>query len=343
MLALSRGETVNAVWFVIAAVACYAIAYRFYGAFLAATRASRSTPRAPTPAERINDGRDFVPTNRWVVFGHHFAAIAGPGPLIGPTLAAQFGYLPGTLWILVGVVLGGAVQDFCILCGSLRRDGRSLGQMAKDEIGPIGGFAALVGVFSIMVILIAVLGAGGGERAQPQPVGHVHRRRDDPDRDADGLVHEGGAPARRGAARPCSASCCSPLALVGGRWVDQHPTLGPMLHARRAPALAWSIIVYGFAASVLPVWLLLAPRDYLSTFVKLGTIGRARRRHRRDAARHPAAGAHALRRRHRPDLRRQGLPVRLHHHRLRRDLRLPLADLVGHDAEAAAARRPTRR
>src|SRR5690242_6873025 len=152
MLALWRGETVNAVWFVVAAVAVYSIAYRFYGAFLAA-KLFALDPNRQTPAERINDGRDFVPTNKWVVFGHHFAAIAGPGPLIGPTLAAQFGYLPGTLWILVGVVLGGAVQDFCILCGSLRRDARSLGQMAKDEIGPIGGFAALLGVFFIMVIL----------------------------------------------------------------------------------------------------------------------------------------------------------------------------------------------
>src|SRR5512144_2672303 len=156
VLALSRGESVNAVWFVVAAASVYAASYRFYSAFLAA-RVFALDAANETPAVRIDDGRDFVPTNRWVVFGHHFAAIAGPGPLIGPTLAAQFGYLPGTLWILVGVVLGGAVQDFCILCGSLRRDGRSLGQMAKDEIGPVGGFAALVGVFCIMVILIAVL------------------------------------------------------------------------------------------------------------------------------------------------------------------------------------------
>jgi carbon starvation protein len=141
VLALTRGEPVNAVWFVVAAVACYALAYRYYGAFIAARVFSLDATRA-TPAERLNDGRDFVPTNRWVVFGHHFAAIAGPGPLIGPTLAAQFGYLPGTLWILFGVVLGGAVQDFCILCGSLRRDGHSLGQMAKDEIVPFAGSAA---------------------------------------------------------------------------------------------------------------------------------------------------------------------------------------------------------
>src|SRR5580765_8396452 len=156
VIALARGETIDATWFVVAAVATYAIGYRFYSSFLAAKVLALDDTR-PTPAERINDGRDFVPTNRWVVFGHHFAAIAGPGPLIGPTLAAQFGYLPGTLWILAGVVLGGAVQDFCILCGSLRRDGRSLGQMAKDELGPRAGLAALLGVFFIMVILIAVL------------------------------------------------------------------------------------------------------------------------------------------------------------------------------------------
>src|SRR5690242_12197737 len=155
-LAVSRHETIDAAWLLTAAVCCYLVGYRFYSKLIAAKIFALDANRA-TPAERHNDGRDFVPTNRWIVFGHHFAAIAGPGPLIGPTLAAQFGYLPGTLWILAGVVLGGAVQDFCILCGSLRRDGRSLGQMAKEEIGPLGGLAALVGVYFIMVILIAVL------------------------------------------------------------------------------------------------------------------------------------------------------------------------------------------
>jgi carbon starvation protein len=269
VLALSRGESINAVWFVIAAVSVYALAYRFYGAFLAARVFALDATRT-TPAERINDGRDFVPTNRWVVFGHHFAAIAGPGPLIGPTLAAQFGYLPGTLWILIGVVMGGAVQDFCILCSSLRRDGRSLGQMAKDEIGPIGGFAALVGVFFIMVILIAVLALVVVNALNHSPWGtftvgltipiamlmgwymKVLRPHDVTGATLIGLVLLG-------------------VALVAGRWVDQHPVLGSMF-TLTAPALAWSIIVYGFAASVLPVWLLLAPRDYLSTFVKLGTI-----------------------------------------------------------------------
>ncbi len=269
-LAIFRGETVNAVWFVVAAASVYAIAYRFYGAFLAA-RLFALDPRRLTPAERINDGRDFVPTNRWVVFGHHFAAIAGPGPLIGPTLAAQFGYLPGTLWILAGVVLGGAVQDFCILCGSLRRDGRSLGQMAKDEIGPLGGFAALVGVFFIMVILIAVLALVVVNALKQSPWGTFTVGTTIPIAMVMGWYMK--------LVRPHDVKGATVLglvllagALVGGRWVDQHPLVAGWF-TLSGPALAWTIIGYGFAASVLPVWLLLAPRDYLSTFVKLGTIG----------------------------------------------------------------------
>jgi carbon starvation protein len=269
-LALWRGESVNAVWFVVAATATYALAYRFYGAFLAAKVFALDAARA-TPAVRIDDGRDFVPTNRWVVFGHHFAAIAGPGPLIGPTLAAQFGYLPGTLWILAGVVMGGAVQDFCILCGSLRRDGRSLGQMAKDEIGPAGGFAALVGVFFIMIILIAVLALVVVNALRQSPWGAFTVSATIPIAMLMGWYMK--------AVRPHDVVGATALglvllaaALVGGRWVDQHPVLGP-LFTLSGPALAWAIILYGFAASVLPVWLLLAPRDYLSTFVKLGTIG----------------------------------------------------------------------
>src|SRR5438105_11333142 len=157
VLALSRGETVNAAWLLTAAVCTYAVGYRFYSKFLA-SRVFGLDDRRATPAERFNNGRDFVPTNKWVLFGHHFAAIAGAGPLVGPVLAAQFGYLPGTLWLIIGVVVGGAVQDFFILFGSLRRDAKSLGQMARDEIGVLGGFAALSGVLLIMVILMAVLG-----------------------------------------------------------------------------------------------------------------------------------------------------------------------------------------
>ncbi len=156
-IALNRGEQINAMWFITAALCVYAIAYRFYAAWIATTVLVIDESRA-TPAERLNNGRDFIPTNKWIVFGHHFAAIAGPGPLVGPTLAAQFGYLPGTLWILFGAVLGGCVQDLVILFFSMRRDGRSLGQMARDELGAIGGIAALIGTFAIMIILIAVLG-----------------------------------------------------------------------------------------------------------------------------------------------------------------------------------------
>ncbi len=270
MLALVRGETVNAVWFVVAAASVYVVGYRFYSAFLAA-RIFALDADHPTPAVRINDGRDFVPTNRWVVFGHHFAAIAGPGPLIGPTLAAQFGYLPGTLWILVGVVLGGAVQDFCILCGSLRRDGRSLGQMAKDEIGPLGGFVALCGVYFIMIILIAVLALVVVNALNHSPWGTVTVALTIPIAMVMGWYMK--------VVRPHDVRGATVMglvllagALVAGRWVDQHPTLAATF-TLTSPALAWSIIGYGFAASVLPVWLLLAPRDYLSTFVKLGTIG----------------------------------------------------------------------
>ena len=268
-LAWWRGETVNAVWFVVAAVAVYSIAYRFYGAFLAARLFALDAARQ-TPAERINDGRDFVPTNRWVVFGHHFAAIAGPGPLIGPTLAAQFGYLPGTLWILAGVVLGGAVQDFCILCGSLRRDGRSLGQMAKDEIGPIGGFAALMGVFSIMIILIAVLALVVVNALRQSPWGTFTVGTTIPIAMIMGWYMKFIRPHDVKGATAIGLVLLA-VALVGGRWVDQHPALAGVF-TLSVTQLAWSIIIYGFAASVLPVWLLLAPRDYLSTFVKLGTV-----------------------------------------------------------------------
>src|SRR6476620_351245 len=155
-LALSRGEPVNAAWLLVAALCTYAVSYRFYSRFIA-SKVLALDPARPTPAVRLNDGRDFIPTNRWIVFGHHFAAIAGPGPLVGPTLAAQFGFLPGALWIIIGVALGGAVQDFVILCSSVRRDGKTLGQMAKEEIGTVAGYTALVAVLGIMIILIAVL------------------------------------------------------------------------------------------------------------------------------------------------------------------------------------------
>jgi carbon starvation protein len=269
VIALTRGETINAIWFVIAALSVYAVGYRFYSSFIAANVLALDESRV-TPAARINDGRDFVPTNRWIVFGHHFAAIAGPGPLIGPTLAAQFGYLPGTLWILAGVVLGGAVQDFCVLSCSLRRDGKSLGQMAREEIGVVGGLVAMIGVLMIMVILIAVLGLVVTNALKNSPWGVFTVGATIPIAMLMGWYMR---VARPGAVVEATALGLAllVLAVVGGRWADANPTLAAWL-TFSGPDLALMIIAYGFLASVLPVWMLLAPRDYLSTFVKIGTV-----------------------------------------------------------------------
>ena len=269
VIALARGETIDATWFVVAAVATYAIGYRFYSSFLAAKVLALDDTR-PTPAERINDGRDFVPTNRWVVFGHHFAAIAGPGPLIGPTLAAQFGYLPGTLWILAGVVLGGAVQDFCVLSCSLRKDAKSLGQMAREEIGPVGGLVGMIGVLTIMVILIAVLGLVVTNALKNSPWGTFTVGATIPIAMGMGWYMRSLRPGAVGEATALGLVLLL-LALVGGRWVDGHPTVASWF-TFTGTQLAAMIVAYGFLASVVPVWLLLAPRDYLSTFVKVGTV-----------------------------------------------------------------------
>jgi carbon starvation protein len=268
-LAIHRGETINSMWIVVAAVCVYALGYRFYSAWVAAKVLTVDATRA-TPAVRLSNGRDFVPTHKWIVFGHHFAAIAGPGPLLGPTLAAQFGYLPGTIWILVGAVLGGCVQDMTILFMSTRRNGRSLGQMARDELGPIGGFAAMIGTLVIMIILIAVLGLVVVNAMRHSPwatstvfatipiallIG-VYLKNIRPGRVLEGSV---------------IGLVLLLLSVGGGGWIDANPTLRSMFDWD-GPALAWFVIGYGFIAAVLPVWLLLAPRDYLSTFLKLGTV-----------------------------------------------------------------------
>ncbi len=268
-IALHRGESINSVWFIVAAVCVYAISYRFYSAFIAAKVLALDATRA-TPSERFNDGRDFVPTNKWVVFGHHFAAIAGPGPLIGPTLAVQFGYLPGTLWILIGAVLGGCVQDFVILFFSTRRDGRSLGQMARDELGPIGGIAALVGVMMIMIILIAVLGLVVVNAMAHSPWATSTVAATIPIAILIGLYMRNIRPGRVLEGTLIGVALLL-LAVAGGGWIAQHPVLSGWFDFDR-PELALMIIAYGFAAAVVPVWLLLAPRDYLSTFMKIGTI-----------------------------------------------------------------------
>ena len=268
-IALHRGESINALWLIIAAVCFYAIAYRFYAAWIAAKILIIDETRA-TPAERLDNGRDFIPTNKWVVFGHHFAAIAGPGPLVGPTLAAQFGYLPGTLWILVGAVLGGAVQDMVTLFFSTRRNGRSLGQMARDEIGAIGGTAALIGTFMIMIILIAVLGLVVVNAMKHSPWATSTVAATIPIAMVIGIYMRHLRPGHVLEASVFGVVLLL-LSVFAGGWVDHNATLRELFD-HEGLVLAYAVIAYGFAAAVLPVWLLLAPRDYLSTFMKLGTI-----------------------------------------------------------------------
>jgi carbon starvation protein len=268
-IALHRGEQINAMWLVVAAVCSYALGYRFYSKFVAAKVLALDGLRA-TPAERLENGRDFVPTNKWVVFGHHFAAIAGPGPLVGPVLAAQFGYLPGTLWILAGAVFGGCVQDFVILLFSVRRDGKSLTEMAKSETGRLGGFIAYVAVISIIVILLGVAALIVVNALKASPWGTFTIAMTIP------IALFMGLYLRR--LRPGKVIEASALgfvlvlaAIFAGKWVSESAVVGHYF-TLSATTLAMLIIAYGYAASALPVWLLLAPRDYLSTFVKLGTI-----------------------------------------------------------------------
>jgi carbon starvation protein len=269
MIATTRGEPLNAVWLVAAAACIYMIGYRFYSRFIAYRVLELNNQRA-TPAERLEDGRDFVPTNKWVVFGHHFAAIAGPGPLVGPILAAQFGYLPGVLWIVIGGVLGGAVQDFVTLFFSIRRNGKSLGQMAKDEISQLGGYTALFGVLFIMIILIAVVGLVVVNALKSSPWGLFTIAMTIPIAFFMGLYLRHLRPGRV-LETSMLGFVLVLAAVIGGRYVAESALLAPHF-TYGGTALAWMIIGYGFSASVLPVWLLLAPRDYLSTFVKLGVV-----------------------------------------------------------------------
>jgi carbon starvation protein len=268
-VALHRDEPINAMWIIVASVCVYIVAYRFYSRFIAFKMLQLDDTRA-TPAERLEDGRDFVPTNKWILLGHHFAAIAGPGPLVGPTLAAQLGYLPGTLWLIIGAVLGGCIQDFVILFASMRRNGKSLGQIAKEEVGPVAGFTALCAIISILVILLAVIALVVTNALKASPWGTFTLAMTIPIAILMGVYLR--------FLRPGKVLETSLLgfilvmaAVVGGQYVAQVPWLSA-LFTFDARHLAWMIIAYGFAASVLPVWLLLAPRDYLSTFIKLGTI-----------------------------------------------------------------------
>jgi carbon starvation protein len=265
-----RGERLNAAWILTAAACTFAIGYRFYSKWIAAKVMTLDDRRA-TPCEVHEDGRDFVKTNRWIVFGHHFAAISGPGPLVGPVLAAQFGYLPGTLWLLIGVVLGGAVQDFMILFASIRRDGKSLGEMVKDEVGSVAGILSLVAIVAIMVILIAVLGLVVVKALAHSPWGTFTIGATLPIAVFMGVYLRFLRPGRVLEVTGIGVGLLL-LAVWGGKYFHEVPALSRIL-TLDAPTLAWTIIAYGLAASILPVWLLLAPRDYLSTFMKLGTIG----------------------------------------------------------------------
>ncbi|MGN6391129.1 MAG: carbon starvation CstA family protein [Gemmatimonadales bacterium] len=268
-LALHRGETINAAWLVLAAVCTYLIAFRFYSRFLA-ERVFGLNDRRATPAERLANGRDYVPTSRWVLFGHHFAAIAGPGPLVGPVLAAQFGYLPGTIWIVIGVVLAGALQDFTILFASMRRDGKSLGQMAKEETGNATGALTMVAVLAIMVILLAVLALVVVNALKDSPWGVFTIVCTIPIAVLMGFWMKAWRPGRTLEATAVGVVLLL-VALVAGRSVAASPTLAP-LFTWSATTIAYAVMAYGFVASVLPVWMLLCPRDYLSTFVKIGTV-----------------------------------------------------------------------
>ena len=269
VVGLQRGEPVNALWLVVATGCVYAIGYRFHSAWLMATVLMIDESRE-TPAIRHADGRDFVKTNRWVVFGHHFAAIAGPGPLVGPVLAAQFGYLPGLLWILIGAVLGGAVHDSIILWLSVRRGGKSVGQMLRDEVGPTAGTIAVIGLLGILTMLMAVLALVVVRALAESPWGLSTIVLTMPLALVMGLGLRGAGGVRTGWVTGLGV-----LALVGcvwaGKWVSDVPTLARMF-TWDGLTLAWSVMGYGLTASILPVWLLLAPRDYLSSFLKIGTV-----------------------------------------------------------------------
>ena len=268
-IALHRGETINAIWLVVAAVATFTVAFRFYGLYIARNALMIDGSRA-TPAWRRNDGLDYVPTAKSIVFGHHFAAIAGAGPLVGPVLAAQMGYLPGTLWILFGVVMAGAVQDMLVLFFSTRRDGRSLGEMIRAEMGPAAGVISMVGILMIMVILLAVLALVVVKALAESPWGTFTVAMTIPIAILMGLYLRYFRPGRILEVSIIGFVLLM-LAIWGGGHVAAHPTWGPVFHLK-GTTLAWLMIAYGFIASVLPVWFLLAPRDYLSTFLKIGTV-----------------------------------------------------------------------
>jgi len=265
--AFHKGETINALWIVVAGLCSFAVAYRFYSKWLITKVLVLDSQRA-TPAHTKQDGKDFVPTNKWVVFGHHFAAIAGPGPLVGPVLAAQFGYLPGMLWILIGATLGGGVHDAIVMFASIRRGGKSVGQMLKEEVNPVVGFVAMISVLTIMTILLAVLGLVVVKALAESPWGLFTIAMTIPL----ALIMGFGHTIFKFSVR--DITIFGIVGLIASVWAGSHlKELGiEYLFDYKGEPIAWAIMIYGFAASVLPVWMLLAPRDYLSTFMKIGTV-----------------------------------------------------------------------
>ena len=268
-IALHRGESINAVWLVAAAVCSYSIAYRYYSLFIA-KKVFELNPRRVTPAHRLKDGLDYVPTNKYVLFGHHFAAIAGAGPLVGPILAAQMGYLPGTLWLIIGVVFAGAVQDFTVLFISTRRDGKSLGEMAKDELGTFTGITVMLGALGVMVIILAVLALVVVKALAHSPWGLFTIAATIPIALLMGIYMRY---LRPGKIMEVSiiGFVLMMAAIVFGGDIAKDPAMAE-LFTLTGTQLTWVLMIYGVVASVLPVWLLLAPRDYLSTFLKIGVI-----------------------------------------------------------------------
>ena len=339
IVALNRGEAVNAAWLVVAAVCIYLIAYRFYGLFIA-NRALGVDGARQTPAARHNDGLDYVPTNRYVLYGHHFAAIAGAGPLVGPVLAAQMGYLPGTLWILAGAVFAGAVQDMTVLFLSTRRDGRSLGDIVRAEMGPVAGTISGIGILLICVIVLAVLALVVVKALIGSPWGTFAVFCTIPIALLMGIYNQFIRPGRIG---EMSLLGCVLLlaALIYGRTVSETPALAAYFDLK-GETLALIIIGYGFVASVLPVWLLLAPRDYLSTFLKIGTIvllaiGIIIVRPDLQMPRR-----HQVYRRQRTCLVWQRVPVPVHHHRMRCCFRMAFAHCVRNNTEDDRERKADR-
>ncbi len=338
IIAFARGETVNAVWFVVAAICTYIIGFRFY-ARLIEMKIVRPRDDHATPAEILDDGTDYVPTDRRVLFGHHFAAIAGAGPLVGPVLATQMGYLPCSIWIVIGAVFAGAVQDYLVLWISTRRRGRSLGQMARDELGATGGAAALVGAFVIMVIIIAVLALVVVRGLAQSPWGVFSIAMTIPIALFMGCYLRFLRPGRVAEVSLIGVALLL-LAVACGNWVGQ-TSWGTSWLNLSPVTVSWLIIIYGFVASVLPVWLLLAPRDYLSTFMKVGAIALLAVG---ICVAQPVMQAPAISRfattGRRTGVRRLAVPVPVHHHRVRRAIRISCADLIGDDAEAAGEGKP---